>query len=42
MKRQSADTAALVGLHDRGALAPGMRADVNVIDFDALASALPR
>lgn len=26
----------LVGLHDRGILAPGMKADVNVIDFDGL------
>ncbi|MBX3490392.1 amidohydrolase family protein [Parvibaculum sp.] len=26
----------LVGLHDRGILAPGMKADVNVIDFDRL------
>jgi N-acyl-D-aspartate/D-glutamate deacylase len=29
-------TAALVGLGDRGVLAPGRRADVNVIDFDGL------
>ena len=36
MKRQCADTAALVGLHDRGVLAPGKRADVNLVDFDAL------
>ena len=36
VKRQTADTAALVGLHDRGILAPGMKADVNVVDFDAL------
>ena len=28
--------AALVGLGDRGILAPGMKADVNVIDFDKL------
>jgi N-acyl-D-aspartate/D-glutamate deacylase len=28
--------AALYGFADRGVLAPGMRADVNVIDFDAL------
>jgi N-acyl-D-aspartate/D-glutamate deacylase len=37
VKRQCADTAALVGLHDRGVLAPGRRADVNLIDLDALA-----
>ena len=34
--RQTAQTAALYGLHDRGLVAPGMRADLNVIDFDAL------
>src|SRR3546814_9248759 len=28
------DTARTVGLHDRGVLAPGYRADVNVVDFD--------
>ena len=31
VKQQCADTAALVGLHDRGVLAPGKRADVNLI-----------
>ena len=36
VKRHSADTAALVGLCDRGTLEPGMKADVNLIDFDAL------
>ena len=36
VKRHTADTAAVVGLRDRGVLAPGMKADVNVIDFDAL------
>lgn len=36
VKRQTADTAAIYGLHDRGVLAPGMRADVNVIDYDNL------
>jgi N-acyl-D-aspartate/D-glutamate deacylase len=36
VKRQCADTAALVGLHDRGTLAPGKRADVNLVDVDAL------
>jgi N-acyl-D-aspartate/D-glutamate deacylase len=30
------DTARTVGLYDRGVLAPGYRADVNVIDFDGL------
>ncbi|HEX7094800.1 MAG TPA: amidohydrolase family protein [Acidimicrobiales bacterium] len=41
VKRQCADTAALVGLHDRGVLAPGYRADVNVIDLGALAIGKP-
>jgi N-acyl-D-aspartate/D-glutamate deacylase len=36
VKRQTADTAAAVGLHDRGIIAPGMKADINVIDFDRL------
>ena len=36
IKRQSHDTAAWVGLKDRGLLKPGYRADLNVIDFDNL------
>jgi len=32
----SHDTAALMGLADRGLIAPGLRADINVIDFDGL------
>lgn len=39
---QTADTAALVGLADRGRLAPGLRADVNVIDYDRLRLKAPR
>ena len=39
--RQSRHTAALYGLDDRGALAPGMKADVNVIDFDKLGIRTP-
>ena len=34
-------TARAVGLRDRGVLAPGMRADVNVIDFDRLSCEAP-
>ena len=41
MSRQTRDTAALYGMHDRGVLAPGMKADVNVIDLDGLALAAP-
>jgi N-acyl-D-aspartate/D-glutamate deacylase len=36
VRRQSQDTARVYGLNDRGVLAPGMRADINVIDFDGL------
>lgn len=36
IKRQSHDTAAWVGLNDRGLLKPGYRADLNIIDFDQL------
>ena len=41
VKKQCADTAALYGLGDRGVLAPGKRADINVIDFDRLGLGLP-
>jgi N-acyl-D-aspartate/D-glutamate deacylase len=36
VKRQTSDTARAVGLLDRGVIAPGMKADLNVIDFDRL------
>jgi len=36
VKRQTHDTARAVGLNDRGVIAPGMKADLNVIDMDAL------
>ena len=42
VKAQSADTAATVGLGDRGIIAPGKRADINVIDFDNLKIHAPR
>ena len=41
IKRQSADTARAVGLLDRGVLAPGMRADINLIDFANLNTCSP-
>jgi N-acyl-D-aspartate/D-glutamate deacylase len=37
VKKQAADTARVYGLADRGLLAEGMRADINIIDFDRLA-----
>ncbi|MGE0421856.1 MAG: amidohydrolase family protein [Reyranellaceae bacterium] len=42
VKRQTRDTAMAYGLGDRGALAPGMKADINVIDFDRLRVLKPR
>jgi N-acyl-D-amino-acid deacylase len=36
VKRQTSETADFFGLEDRGRLAPGRRADVNLIDFDRL------
>jgi len=36
VRRQTQNTAALFGLADRGLLAPGMKADANVIDFERL------
>jgi N-acyl-D-aspartate/D-glutamate deacylase len=42
VKKQTSDTATLYGLGDRGVLAPGKKADVNVIDFDGLTLRMPR
>ena len=39
---QTRRTAALYGFDDRGLLAPGLLADINVIDYDALALERPR
>jgi len=36
IKRQTSETADFFGLYDRGRLAPGLRADINLIDFDGL------
>ncbi|UCE85232.1 MAG: amidohydrolase family protein [Deltaproteobacteria bacterium] len=41
VRRQTRDTAALYGLMDRGVLAPGMRADLNLIDLERLAIRAP-
>jgi N-acyl-D-aspartate/D-glutamate deacylase len=36
VQMQTNGTASFFGFHDRGRLAPGLRADVNVIDYDGL------
>lgn len=41
VQRQTRKTAELYGLTDRGLIAPGMRADINLIDFDALSFDMP-
>ena len=40
--RQTRDTARTVGLYDRGLLAPGYRADINVIDYENLTLHAPQ
>ncbi len=42
IKKMTADTAALFSLTDRGVVAPGMRADLNVIDLERLQLREPR
>ena len=42
VRKQSHDTARAYGMHDRGLIAPGMKADLNVIDFDRLSLGPPR
>ena len=41
IKRQTSDTARAVGLKDRGVVAPGMKADLNVINPDELGMDVP-
>ena len=41
IKGQCRDTAETVGLYDRGLIAPGYRADLNVIDYDRLTLKAP-
>ncbi len=41
VKKMTQDTATLYGLNDRGALRPGLKGDVNVIDYENLRLALP-
>ena len=41
IRRLTRDNAHAIGLHDRGVLAPGMRADLNLIDHDRLRLGAP-
>jgi len=41
VQRQTGDTAAFFGFHDRGQLKAGMKADVNVFDYDGLKLHVP-
>ncbi|MGC4252209.1 MAG: amidohydrolase family protein [Sphingobium sp.] len=41
IKRQTSDTARAVGLWDRGVIAPGMKADINIFDLDQLSLKAP-
>jgi N-acyl-D-aspartate/D-glutamate deacylase len=42
IRMQTHDTARTVGLHDRGLIAPGYRADLNVIDYEGLTLHAPQ
>ena len=42
VRLQAAETAAVVGLFDRGRIAPGLRADLNVIDYGRLKLKAPQ
>lgn len=42
VKRQTSETAALLGLDDRGVVAPGKRADLNVVDLAGMKLHRPR
>ncbi|MEM7410545.1 MAG: amidohydrolase family protein [Myxococcota bacterium] len=41
VRKMTRDTAELYGLHDRGVVAPGRKADLNVVDGERLELALP-
>ncbi|HEX4893035.1 MAG TPA: amidohydrolase family protein, partial [Hyphomicrobiaceae bacterium] len=41
VKKLASDTAASYGLTDRGVIAPGKKADLNIIDFEALSLCRP-
>ena len=42
VRRQTRETALAYGLKDRGLIAPGLRADLNLIDFENLSFDMPR
>ena len=42
IKSQTSDAAATVGLNDRGLVAPGYKADINILDFNRLKLCKPR
>ena len=41
VRRMTSAPARILGLTDRGALAPGMRADINIFDADTVAEGFP-
>ncbi|MPY93821.1 MAG: amidohydrolase family protein [Acidimicrobiia bacterium] len=41
VRKQTSDTARFYGLHDRGVVAPGYRADLNVVAFGSLQVSRP-
>ena len=42
VEKQTRATAALYGLNDRGTLARGMKADINIIDYEKINSSRPK
>lgn len=42
VRRQTLDTAQAMGFTDRGALRPGLRADINIVDLDGMRLHPPR
>ena len=42
VSKQTRETARAYGITDRGVLAPGMKADLNIIDYDAINCSAPK